>query len=111
GSVRGHGSEVTRRRGASVRIPIRALHRQRMPDRETFPKRVGPGSRRGPREGPSGTSSHRRKRWAPATQTLLLAASGGVVRATEEWCWHAQPTAEPQRPTRETLPQGGRARE
>ena len=27
GSVRGHGSEVTRRRGASVRIPIRALHR------------------------------------------------------------------------------------
>jgi hypothetical protein len=27
-------------------------------------------------------SSHRRKRWAPATQTLFLAASGGVVRAT-----------------------------
>jgi hypothetical protein len=26
-----------------------------MPDRETFPKRAGPGSRRGPREGPSGT--------------------------------------------------------
>jgi hypothetical protein len=29
------------------------------------------------------------QRWAPATQTLFLAASGGVVRATEEWCWHA----------------------
>jgi hypothetical protein len=45
GSARGHGSEVTRRRGASVRIPIRALHRQRMPDRETFPKRAAPGWR------------------------------------------------------------------
>ena len=99
------GSEVTRRRGASVRIPIRALHRQ-------LPKRADPGARRGPREGPlrelqvivASAGPPRRKRsfsQRPGAWSVPRKSGAGTPQAT----------AEPQRPTRETLPQGGRARE
>jgi hypothetical protein len=60
-----------------VRIPIRALHRQRMPDRETFPKRAGPGSRARTTGGPFGNFESSSKALGPRDANALARSVRG----------------------------------
>ena len=108
GSVRGRGSEVTCRRGASVRIPIRALHRAAYALPRPVCEEGEAGLPHRPRldlieadqEGQSAQSD------APATQSSFSMRPGAWSEPRESGAGTFQSNAELLRPTRETLPRG-----
>ena len=108
GSVRGHGSEVTRRRGASVRIPIRALHRPAYARPRNVCEEGGPGlaartTGGALRELPVIVASA----GPPRRKRSFSQRPGAWSEPRESGAGTPQPTAEPRRPTRETPPPAG----